>query len=145
MCWILITCCCNSDGPNLTEADKTYSALKGNSVNLTCGRDLKSNPSGIIRWTNSKGEPVTSNERFSMNDGPEEVLLEIANVGENDNGTWTCTVEVPRNNSLYCDSDSEQQRVKEFQLQLIVVSKLRVEYIILCVMTHNCLHISCSQ
>ena len=85
------------------------------------------------------------NERFSMNDGPEEISLKIANVGENDNGTWACTVEVPRNNSLYCNSDSEQERVKELQLQLIVVSKLRVEYIILCVMTHNCLHISCSQ
>ena len=118
-----MSCYCNSDGPNLTEADKTYSALKGNSVNLTCGRDLKSNPSGIIRWTNPKGEPITSNERFSMNDGPEEVSLEIANVGKDDNGTWTCTVEVPRNNPLHCNF--EQERIKELQLQLIVVSKLR--------------------
>ena len=84
------------------------------------------------------------NERFSMNNGPEEISLKIANVGENDNGTWTCTVEVPRSNLLYCDSDSEQERVKELQLQLIVVSKLIVE-LILCVMTHNYLHISCSQ
>lgn len=110
----------NSDGPELTEADKTYSALKGESVNLICGRDLKSNPSAIIRWTNPKGEPVTSSER---NNGPEEVSLEIADVGRDDNGAWTCTVEVPRNNSLYCNF--EQERVKELQLQLIVVSKLR--------------------
>ena len=92
-------------------------------MNLTCGRDLKSNPLGIIRWTNPKGEPVTSSERFIMNDGPEEVSLEIANVGKDDNGTWTCTVKVPRNNPLHCNF--EQERIKELQLQLIVVSKLR--------------------
>ena len=107
----------------------TYSALKGESVNLICGRNLKSNPSPIIRWTNPKGEPVTSSGRFSMINGPAEVSVEIADVGRDDNGTWTCNVEVPRNNLLHCNSDSEQERFKELQLQLIVVSKLRVEYI----------------
>ena len=94
-------------------------------MSLVCGRDLKSNPSAIIRWTSPNREHVTSSERFIMNSGPEEISLEIANVGKDDNGTWTCTVEVPRNNPLYCYSNSEQERVKELQLQLIVVSKLR--------------------
>ena len=66
-----------------------------------------------------------SSERFTMNNGPEEVSLEIANVGKDDNGTWTCTVEVPRNNR-----DFEEERVKELKLQLIVISKLiGVEYL----------------
>ena len=131
-------CCLNLDGPELTEADKTYSALNGDSVSLICGHDLKSNPSAIIRWTNPKGEPITSSERYTMNNGPEEVSLEIANVGKDDNGTWTCTVEVPRNNPLYCNS--EQERVKDFQLQLIVVSKSGVG-LVMHAMIHDCLHL----
>ena len=120
----------------MAKANKTYSAGEEDSMKLTCGRNLKSNPSAIIRWTHPKGEPVTSSERFTMNNGPEEVSLEIANVGKDDNGTWTCTVEVPRNNSLYCNSDSEQERVKELELQLIVVSKLKGR-ILLCVFNHK--------
>ena len=92
-------------------------------MSLTCGRDLEFNPSVIIRWTNPNGEPVTNSERYTMNNGPDEVSLEIANVDKDDNGTWTWTVEVPRNNPLYCNS--EQERVKQLQLQLIVVSKSR--------------------
>ena len=104
--------------------DKNYTAHKGDSARLICGYDLKSNPSAIISWTNPNGEPVMSDERFTMNNGLEEVSLEIANVGKDDNGTWNCTVDMPRNNPLYCDSDHERV-LTELQLQLIVFSKLR--------------------
>ena len=113
----------NSDGPELTEADKNYTAHNGDSVRLICGSDLKSNPSAIISWINPNGELVTISERFTMNNGQEEVSLKIANVDKDDNGTWTCTVDVPRNDPLYCDSDHERVLI-EHQLQLIVVSKL---------------------
>ena len=93
-------------------------------MSLICGHDLKSNPSAIISWTNPNRKPVTSDEKFTMNNGPEEVSLEITNIGKGDNGTWSCTVEVPRNNHLYCDFDRERVLI-ELQLQLIVVSKLR--------------------
>ena len=114
----------NSDRLELTEADKTYTAREGDSMRLICGYDLKSNPSAIVSWINPDGEPITISERFTMNNGPEEVSLKIANVDKDDNGTWTCTVEVPRNNPLYCDSDHERVPI-ELQLQLIIVSKLR--------------------
>ena len=119
---------CNyySDGPELTKADEVYSAREGDSVTLICGSDLKSNPSATISWTKPKGETVSSSERFTMNNGSEVVSLSITNVGKDDNGTWTCNVEVLRNEILYCSSEQEnQQRIEHNQLQLIVVSKLR--------------------
>ena len=118
---LVLPCNYNSDRPELTEVDKNYTALEGDSVRLICGYDLKSNPSAIVSWTNPDGEPVMNGERFTMSNGLEEVSLKIANIGKDDNGTWNCTVELPRNNHVYCGSDHE----RVLQSQLIVVSKLR--------------------
>ena len=112
-------------------------------MKLICGSNLDSNPVANISWTNAKGEPITNSEKYTINNGPEEVSLEIAGVNKDDNGTWTCTVHVvvPVNVSLYCYS--EQERIKAIPLQLIVVSKLKGD--IFCSAYMICLHISSSQ
>ena len=92
-------------------------------MKLICGSNLVSNPVANISWTNAKGEPITNSEKYTINNGPEEVSLDIAGVYKDDNGTWTCTVAVPVNVSLYCYSELE--RIQAIPLQLIVHSKLR--------------------
>ena len=102
-------------------------------MTLICGTDLESNPSAIISWTNPKGTLVMSSDTFTINNGPENVTLEIADIGEGENGTWTCAVEVPKNEPLHCSSEKESEpRVKYFKMQLIVVSKLRGEIVCIC-------------
>ena len=96
-------------------------------MTLICGTDLKSNPSATISWTNPNRSLVVNSDNFTRNDGPEEVALDITNVGKDDNGTWTCTVEVPRNKPHHCSSEKESEpRIKQLKMQLIVVSKLKV-------------------
>lgn len=116
-------------------------------MKLICGYDLDSNPIAIISWANSKGETVMSSEKFAMNNGSEEVSLKIANVNKDDNGTWTCTVKVPRNKALHCSSEEERSYLEHCHLQLIVVSKLRAGIInrLYNYVIHDCLHIRSSQ
>lgn len=89
---------------------------------LICGYELESNPPATISWTspNPNLEVVVNSESFRMNNGTEEISLTIANVSADDNGTWTCTVEVPRNQPSNCSF--EQATVKR-HMNLTVVSK----------------------
>jgi hypothetical protein len=89
-------------------------------VILICGYELKSNPPATISWTSPSQEIVVNNDSFRMNNGTEEISLMIANVSADDNGTWTCTVEVPRNQPSNC---SFERAIVKRHMNLTVVSK----------------------
>ena len=47
-----------------------------------------------MTWTNPQGERVLNSERYTMDDGPEVVQLNISNVTKNDNGMWRCSMQM---------------------------------------------------
>ena len=68
--------------------------LSGDSVSLICGYNLNSNPPAVISWTSPHGDAVKSSRKYSMDNGPGIVRLNISGVTESLGGEWTCRVEV---------------------------------------------------
>ncbi len=59
-------------------------------MSIICGYNLKSHPSATISWTDPRGKEVTNSERYTLDDGPNVIQLNISNVTESDNGMWKC-------------------------------------------------------
>ena len=61
---------------------------------IVCDRGLDSNPQATITWTAPDGTTVMNNARFNFENGPEMVRLNITHTDNNDNGWWTCEINV---------------------------------------------------
>ena len=59
-------------------------------VSLQCGTNLRGNPFPTVQWKSNNGTVVTSGGRYSLDNGPSNVQLNISNVDWNSNGTWIC-------------------------------------------------------
>ena len=130
MSWIVY-----SDGPNITEGEGKYFIPEGESVSLICGYNLKSNPKASITWTDPRGNPVTINDAYSQDDGPEVVQLNITSVKKSDNGTWRCSMEVLSSRTYDCidrkflDNGQEEQELPKSSIQ--TMSQISTNYVIM--------------
>ena len=59
-------------------------------VSLQCGTNLRGNPFPTVQWKSNDGTVVTSGGRYSLDNGPSNVHLNISNVDQSSNGTWMC-------------------------------------------------------
>ena len=84
------------DGPEISPGPKDHYVLSGDSVSLICGYNLNSYPPAVISWTSPHGDAVRSRSgsKYSMDNGPGVVRLNISDVTESLGGEWTCQVEV---------------------------------------------------
>eukprot|EP00731_Ephydatia_muelleri_P011653 Em0006g547a len=78
--------------PVITAGGSQVVAVQGQPfpVSLQCGTNLRGNPFPTVQWKSSNGTVVTSGGRYSMDNGPSNVQLNISNVDWNSNGTWMC-------------------------------------------------------
>lgn len=83
-----------ADVPEISNGPSRQHATFGDPVSLICGYNLKSNPPSSVTWSNPRGERVLNSEKYSMDDGPEVVQLNISNVTESDGGTWKCSLQI---------------------------------------------------
>ena len=109
-----------------------YVVLEGDSVSLTCGYDLVSNPQASITWKYPNGSVVTSDgQRIRTVSEESLVQLNISDVRFSDSGSWTCIVEVDltcvgeplRENGGSVCSDKEPIGCIQHEIELVVVGK----------------------
>ena len=89
---IITFCYLSEDGPVLTEGQREYYALLGDSLSLICAYNLDSNPVAVITWIDPLQQPVTTNSNYQQLDGPELVQLNILRVNKSHNGMWKCNI-----------------------------------------------------
>lgn len=84
----------SADGPEITKGPSRQYATVGDHVSLICGYNLKSNPFTNVTWSNPSEERVLNSGRYTMDDGPEVVQLNISDVTKSDSGTWRCSMQM---------------------------------------------------
>lgn len=120
------------DGPNMTVGPHRYAILEGDSVLLTCGYELISNPQATITWKHPNGSLVTSSDERVLAISEEKAIrLNISDVSFSHNGSWACVVEVNRtcvgeqlgeNGDKVCDGNGPIGRIQH-EIELVVVGK----------------------
>ena len=81
------------DGPTFMElGPMQHYVLLGNSLPLICGTGLESNPQAIITWRAPAGTTIMDNARYTLDNGPDIVRLNITHTLLNDTGMWFCEV-----------------------------------------------------
>ena len=121
------------DGPEMILGAERYVILQNDSVSLTCGYDLDSNPRADITWRYPNGSKVSSSDdRIEMVYEQGVVQLRISDVNLSDNGSWACIVEVNRtcvndevlggSRGSVCDDIAAISRI-EREIELVVVGK----------------------
>lgn len=120
-----------SDGPSMTKGRERYSVLEGNSTALVCGRNVSSNPPATVIWTNPQNESFEkSDDRLIITNG-RDIVLNISKARREDNGTWTCYVNVVVDElSHICGSENGSSRSLSHAVTVIVVSKLTDELVL---------------
>ena len=88
-----------SDGPSFylggpSEKPTQNNVSLGDPLSLVCGTGLESNPQATITWTAPDGSTLMNNvnDRYTVENGPEIVRLNISGTVLNDNGMWLCEV-----------------------------------------------------
>ena len=116
----------------MTVGPDRYVILEGDSVSLTCGYDLASNPQASITWKYPNGSVVTSDDQRIMTVDEESLVqLNISDVSLSDSGSWTCVIEVNltcvgeplrENGVSVCDGTELIGRIQH-EIELVVVGK----------------------
>ena len=90
-------------------------------MSLICGFNLDSNPLSTVIWTDPENRQILeSHSRYTLDDGPEVVLLNISETMEADTGMWQCSVKY------------EDQNVVTFNITLKVLGMLYLVYNSIC-------------
>ena len=71
----------------------TFATLQQENITLVCGNTLIGNPRPVVQWfSNTNNEINETNDRFSIDNGPEIVALTIFNASQSDGGVWYCVL-----------------------------------------------------
>lgn len=117
----------------MDESNKDSYVLIGHPVLLVCGYDLHSNPQATITWTDPRGNKVTESNRYSADNGPELVQLNITRASKRDSGTGRCSVNVisAYNSFVWLKNFSDvYNRTQEVEINLSVVGESMRVYIL---------------
>ena len=64
--------------------------LLNDSLSLTCGTGLDSNPQATVTWMAPDGTTIMDNARYDLENGPEIVRLNFTHTILSDDGIWKC-------------------------------------------------------
>ena len=105
----------------ILEGPRKHHVL-GDPVSLICGYNLDSNPPAAITWSNPQGILVTSSKKYTLDNGPEVVQLNISSVSESDSGTWKCSIKV-QDSDIYNQNGMILIGNKSYEILLSLVGK----------------------
>lgn len=115
--------CICLDGPVITEGPGEQYAILGDPVSLICGYNLESNPTSVVTWRDAQGNVVKNSTGYCQGDGPDVVELHIYKVSKNNEGLWSCGIEV-QESDVYGRNGTVSIGYLSHKIQLIVVGKL---------------------
>ena len=84
-----------------TEVPTQHNVPLSDSVSLVCGIGLDSNPQSTITWTAPDGTTIMNDNRYTVENGPEIVRLNINRTVSNDSGIWLCEVVVTSDRHVF--------------------------------------------